>query len=52
MKKIKEKHISVSDTLHERIKKVAKITNRTMRGALEQMVLQAEGQIDACKGGQ
>lgn len=48
-KPIVEKHISVDTKLHERLKKVAEKTRRSMRGALEVMIAKAEEELKDSK---
>ena len=44
---MKEKHISVDEKLHERVKVVAKDSNRTIRGWVEQKVKEDESHTKA-----
>ncbi len=42
LNKTKEKHISVSEDMHERLKKLAKKQGRTMRGLLNILIAKEE----------
>ena len=45
-KKIKEKHISVSEEMHSKLRLLAKKSGRTMRGMLNVLISQEEKKQD------